>query len=108
MLLICFSFSMFISSKFKCIVCCVTFAGLLGAFAFLILLLVVLVIIWRPKNAGIYPMKHWKPKYRNLGAPPPLPNYILYDDDHYHHEDFSGPKAIASTSSNHGTMAGMQ
>lgn len=35
-------------------------------------------------------MKHWKPVYRNLGAPPPLPNYIRYDDDHWDRDDFKG------------------
>lgn len=49
-------------------------------------------------------MRHWKPKYRSLGAPPPLPNYILYDDDHWDREDFKGHKHTALTAA--GTEAG--
>lgn len=44
-------------------------------------------------------MKHWKPKYRSLGAPPPLPNYILFDDDHWHPEDFKGHKSVSIATS---------
>ena len=73
------------------------FSGLLGACACLVIFLVIFVIVWRPRNAGIYPMKHWKPKYRSLGAPPPLPNYILYDDDHWDRDDFKGHKHTALT-----------
>ena len=57
--------------------------GLLAFLAMCILMLVVAVIVWRPRDAGIYPMKHWKPKYRSLGAPPPVPNYILHDVDNW-------------------------
>ena len=46
-------------------------------------MLVVAVIVWRPQDAGIYPMKHWKPKYRSLGAPPPVSSYIQHDKDHW-------------------------
>eukprot|EP00058_Branchiostoma_floridae_P012905 XP_002598393.1 hypothetical protein BRAFLDRAFT_128123 [Branchiostoma floridae] len=45
---------------------------IIGIIAFLgacVIMLIVAVIVWRPKNAGIYPMNYWKPKYRSLGAP---------------------------------------
>ncbi|XP_071958404.1 uncharacterized protein [Antedon mediterranea] len=56
---------------------------IIGMLAFLfacVVMLVVAVIVWRPQNAGIYPMKMWKPRYRNLGAPQRLPNYLQYQD----------------------------
>ncbi|CAG2223568.1 unnamed protein product [Mytilus edulis] len=56
---------------------------MIAFFGALVLLLVVAVIVWRPRNAGIYPMKHWKPQYRSLGAPPPVPKYLRYDDQHW-------------------------
>jgi hypothetical protein len=28
-------------------------------------------------------MKHWKPQYRSLGAPPVVPKYLRYDDQHW-------------------------
>ena len=73
----------------------------MGGSGFVILLLVILVIVWKPKNAGIYPMKHWKPKYRSLGAPPPLPNYILFDDDHWSHDDFKKQQSAISNAVRH-------
>lgn len=57
--------------------------GLICFFAACVLMLVIAVIVWRPKNAGIYPLKHWKPKYRSLGAPPPVPMYVRFDEDHW-------------------------
>ena len=62
---------------------CLFLSGMLAFLAACVLMLVVAVIVWRPHDAGIYPMKHWKPKYRNLGAPPPVPSYIRYDEDHW-------------------------
>ena len=59
------------------------YIGLLAFLAACVLMLVVAVIVWRPRDAGLYPMKHWKPKYRSLGAPPPVPNYVSYDEDHW-------------------------
>ena len=59
--------------------------GMIAFFGALVLLLVVAVIVWRPRDAGIYPMKHWKPKYRSLGAPPPVPSYMRYDVGHWPH-----------------------
>lgn len=56
---------------------------LTGMLAFLgacIIMLVIAVIVWRPMDAGIYPMKAWKPKYRALGAPPKIPTYLQYKD----------------------------
>lgn len=57
--------------------------GLLSFLAACILMLVVAVLVWKPKDANIYPMKHWKPKYRSLGAPPPVPHYMLHDTEHW-------------------------
>lgn len=57
--------------------------GMIAFFGALVLLLVVAVIVWRPRDAGIYPMKHWKPQYRSLGAPPPVPSYMRYDVGHW-------------------------
>ncbi|CAH1797049.1 unnamed protein product [Owenia fusiformis] len=84
--------------------------GLLAFLAACILMLVVAVIVWRPRDAGIYPMKHWKPKYRSLGAPPPVPHYMLYDVDHWPgHEDpnhMHGPEArIAGDGAEAGLLA---
>ncbi|XP_033122761.1 uncharacterized protein LOC117121631 [Anneissia japonica] len=56
---------------------------IIGMLAFLlacVVMLVVAVIVWRPQNAGIYPMKAWKPKYRYLGAPHRLPTYLQYQE----------------------------
>ena len=53
--------------------------GMLAFLAFCVVMLVVLVIVWRPNDAGIYPMKNWKPIYRSLGAPPPVPKYMSHD-----------------------------
>ena len=57
--------------------------GMLIFFALLVLLLVIAVIVWRPREAGIYPMKHWKPTYRSLGEPPNVPTYMRYDSEHW-------------------------
>ena len=57
--------------------------GMIAFFGALVCLLVVAVVVWRPQNAGIYPMKHWKPQYRSLGAPPVVPKYLRYDDQHW-------------------------
>ncbi|PIK33904.1 hypothetical protein BSL78_29274 [Apostichopus japonicus] len=54
--------------------------GMLSFLAACVILLVIAVIVWRPKYAGIYPMKAWKPKYRALGAPPKIPGYLQYQD----------------------------
>ncbi|XP_071497013.1 uncharacterized protein [Diadema antillarum] len=54
--------------------------GMLAFLAACIVMLVAAVIVWRPKDAGIYPMKAWKPKYRALGAPPKIPAYLQYKD----------------------------
>ena len=43
----------------------------------------VAVIVWKPRDSIIYPMKRWKPRYRSLGVPPPVPSYIRYDIDHW-------------------------
>jgi hypothetical protein len=59
------------------------FSGMIGFFVVLCLLLIIAVIIWLPKNAGIYPMLHWSPQYRSLGKPPPVPRYLRYDPDHW-------------------------
>ena len=56
---------------------------MIAFFGALVCLLVVAVVVWRPQNAGIYPMKHWKPQYRSLGAPPVVPKYLRYDDQHW-------------------------
>ncbi|RUS80922.1 hypothetical protein EGW08_011303, partial [Elysia chlorotica] len=57
--------------------------GLIAFFAALVVLLVVAVIVWRPHDSVIYPVKHWKPLYRKLGTPPPVPSYIRYDPDNW-------------------------
>ncbi|WAR00886.1 hypothetical protein MAR_025258, partial [Mya arenaria] len=57
--------------------------GMIAFFATLCLLLVLAIIIWLPKHAGIHPMLHWAPKYRSLGKPPPVPHYLRYDPDHW-------------------------
>ena len=54
--------------------------GMLAFLGACIIMLVVAVIVWRPKDAGIYPMKAWKPRYRHLGAPPKIPTYLQYKD----------------------------
>ena len=46
-------------------------------------LLVVAVIVWKPRDSIIYPLKRWKPRYRSLGVPPPVPSYIRYDVDNW-------------------------
>jgi hypothetical protein len=61
----------------------VLLSGLLAFFGACVLLLVVAVIVWKPRDSIIYPMKRWKPKYRSLGVPPPVPSYIRYDVDHW-------------------------
>ncbi|XP_033646870.1 uncharacterized protein LOC117306372 isoform X1 [Asterias rubens] len=54
--------------------------GMLSFLAACIIMLVIAVIVWRPRSAGIYPLKMWKPKYRALGAPPRIPPYLQYQD----------------------------
>lgn len=58
-------------------------SGLLAFFGACVVLLVVAVIVWKPRDSIIYPMKRWKPRYRSLGVPPPVPSYIRYDVDHW-------------------------
>ncbi|KAI8480901.1 hypothetical protein Bbelb_413740, partial [Branchiostoma belcheri] len=56
---------------------------IIGIIAFLgacVIMLVVAVIVWRPKHAGIYPMNYWRPKYRSLGAPPAIAYSPSYHD----------------------------
>ena len=65
---------------------CILFCFILALIAFFLLLMLVLVLaifIWMPRNAGIYPMRHWAPKYRSLGKPPIVPHYLRYDPDHW-------------------------
>ena len=52
-------------------------------FVVLVLLLILAIIIWLPKHAGLHPLLHWKPHYRSLGKPPPVPSYLRYDPDHW-------------------------
>nr|XP_054760148.1 uncharacterized protein LOC129266330 [Lytechinus pictus] len=59
-------------------------------------MLVIAVIVWRPKDAGIYPMKAWKPKYRALGAPPKIPTYLQYKDQE--REELMAGTTVASAS----------
>lgn len=59
------------------------FAGLLAFFGVCVILLIVAVVVWRPRDSVIYPLKRWKPRYRSLGAPPPVPSYIRYDVDNW-------------------------
>ncbi|XP_006824590.2 uncharacterized protein LOC100375297, partial [Saccoglossus kowalevskii] len=67
--------------------------GMLAFLAACIVMVIVAVIVWRPRNAGIYPMKMWKPKYRNVGAPPQIPPYLQYCD--YDREEIVfGPRGI--------------
>ena len=66
-----------------CIVC---LAGLLAFMAVVVLMLVVAVIVWRPRDTIIYPMKHWKPVFRSLGWSPPMPHYTQWDDTHVPHK----------------------
>ena len=44
--------------------------------------LVLIVIVMKPTASGIYPLKHFAPKYRALGAPPKIPKYLEYDKEH--------------------------
>ena len=37
-----------------------------------IIMLVIAVIIWRPKSIGRYPIRTLRPKYKALGAPIPV------------------------------------
>ncbi|XP_070551432.1 trichohyalin-like [Ptychodera flava] len=68
--------------------------GMLAFLAACLVMVVVAVIVWRPRNAGIYPLKMWKPKYRSLGAPPQVPPYLQFCD--YDREDVVlGPRGIA-------------
>lgn len=57
--------------------------GMLAFFGACVVLLVVAVIVWKPRDSIIYPMKRWKPRYRSLGVPPPVPSYIRYDVDNW-------------------------
>ena len=57
--------------------------AMLGFFACLVLMLIIAVVIWLPRNAGINPMLHWAPKYRSLGKPYTVPHYVRYDPDHW-------------------------
>ncbi|CAK8677709.1 unnamed protein product [Clavelina lepadiformis] len=47
----------------------VLIAVLLALFGLCVVVLVIAVMIWRPRDAGIYPMRYWKPRYRALGEP---------------------------------------
>ena len=64
----------------------VCLAGLLAFMAVVVLMLVVAVIVWRPRDTIIYPMKHWKPVFRSLGWSPPMPHYTQWDDAHVPHK----------------------
>ncbi|XP_077985306.1 uncharacterized protein LOC144439946 [Glandiceps talaboti] len=66
--------------------------GMLAFLAACILMVIVAVIVWRPRNAGIYPMKMWKPKYRSLGAPPQIPPYLQFCD--YDREEVIAPRGV--------------
>lgn len=57
---------------------------IIGMLAFLgacILLLVVAVIVWRPKHAGLKPLYRWRPLYRSLGRQAPVPEFLGHDED---------------------------
>ena len=54
---------------------------MLAVIAVLVLMLVVAVIVWRPRDAGIYPLKYWLPDYRNIGRPPRVPKYLKHSED---------------------------
>ena len=56
-------------------------SGMLVFLAACILMLVVAVIVWRPKDAGLYAIRRWKRKYRPIGKPLPLPKYMKHDKD---------------------------
>lgn len=50
---------------------------------FLVLALIIAVLVWRPRDAGIFPMRAWKPKYRSLGQAyiPPYKLPAVHDTD---------------------------
>ena len=57
-------------------------AGVIAFLAVCVLMLVVAVIVWRPRDTIIYPMKHWKPVFRSLGWAPRVPHYVAWDTAH--------------------------
>ncbi|EDV25654.1 uncharacterized protein TRIADDRAFT_55968 [Trichoplax adhaerens] len=72
--------------------------GLLGLIGALVLLLVIVVIAWKPKEAGFYSRKTLRPRYKNLGAPIPPNNpgtQIMPRQEAVTKEEFLlGPRAL--------------
>ncbi|XP_022100041.1 trichohyalin-like [Acanthaster planci] len=85
--------------------------GMLAFLAACIIMLVIAVIVWRPRSAGIYPLKMWKPRYRALGAPPRIPPYLQYQENDKESLLLMGPRIVAgaeSTSSKAGEKAELE
>lgn len=54
--------------------------GVTAATVFIVVLLIVGLVIWKPKNMGISMPKALKPKYRRVDAPPLIIEHIHEDD----------------------------
>ena len=54
--------------------------GVTAATVFIVILLIIGLVIWKPKNMGISMPKTLKPKYRRVDAPPVIIQHIHEDD----------------------------